>query len=53
MEEYMNKKNLDNSYYLEILENNSENINQNVTNINNLKLHKLNSKQNFLLKIDF
>lgn len=44
---------LDNSYYLEILENNSENINKNVTNINDLKLHKLNSKQNFLLKIDF
>ena len=49
----MKVKNLDNSYYLEIIDNNFNEINQNAIDINNLKLHQLYKNQILLLKIDF
>lgn len=49
----MKLKNLNNSYYLEILEDNSKKTIQNSTDINNLKYYQINKKKVLLLKIDF
>lgn len=49
----MNTINIDNNYYLKILDNELNKLTNIATDINNLKLHQIKKKKVLLLKIDF